>query len=59
MQHHAADQLDIEMTHAEHSLAGFPYNGESLGQDLIKDRSLVRQTAGIGETLLEGNGFAT
>ncbi|GIS14080.1 MAG: hypothetical protein CM15mP116_06630 [Synechococcus sp.] len=59
MQHHAANQLDIEMTHAQHTLAGFTNNGKGLRQDLVEDRPLVRQTAGIGQTLLEGSGFAT
>ena len=59
MQHHAANQLDIEMTHAQHTLAGFTNNSKGLRQDLVEDRPLVRQTAGIGQTLLEGSGFAT
>ena len=52
MQHHAADQLHIEMAHAQHALASFTNNGESLGGS-VEDGPLVRQTTGIGQTLLK------
>ena len=41
MQHHAADQLHIEVAHAEHTLAGFAHHGKGFGQDLVEDRALV------------------
>ena len=36
MQHHAADQLHIEVAHAEHPLAGLANHGKGLGQELIE-----------------------
>ena len=53
VQHHAADQLHIEMAHAENPLAGFTHHCEGLGQDLVEDRTLVGQAASVGKTLLE------
>jgi len=38
MQHHAADQLHIEVAHAENTLSGFPHDGKGLRQDLIENR---------------------
>jgi hypothetical protein len=32
VQDHAADQLGVEMAHAEHALAGFAHHGKGLGQ---------------------------
>ena len=46
MQHHAADQLDVEVALAERALAGFADGGKGWLQDIVERRSL-------GELLLE------
>ena len=43
VQHHAADQLNIEVAHAEHALAGLAHHGEGLGQQLIEELALPLQ----------------
>ena len=53
MQHHAADQLHIKMAHAENPLAGFTHHREGFRQDLIEDRTLVRQAARVDKAFLE------
>ena len=58
MQHHAADQLHIEMTHAENSLACFTHHCEGLRKDLIEDRTLVNQVASICKTFLKSRRLA-
>ena len=58
MQDHATDQLHIEMAHAKHPLTGFAHHSESLRQDLIENRALVRQAASVGKTLLKGRSSA-
>ena len=42
MQHHAADQLHIEMVNAQYALAGFAHYDESLRQQFIKHRTLAK-----------------
>ena len=59
VQHHAADQLHIKVTHAKHTLAGLSYDRKGFRQDLVKDRALVVQASGVGKPLLEGSRFAT
>ena len=54
MQHHAADQLHIEMAHAQHPLAGFAHHRKGLRQDLIEDGALVLQRSSILQTLTKG-----
>ena len=46
MQHHAADQLDVEMALAERALAGFADGGEGRRQDIVEG-------CPFGELLLE------
>jgi hypothetical protein len=46
VQHHAADQLDIEMALAERALAGFAHGGECRHEDVVERLSL-------GDLLLE------
>ena len=41
VQHHAADQLHIEVAHAQHPLAGLAHHGEGLGQQLIEQGPLL------------------
>ena len=53
MQHHPANQLHIEVAHAQHPLAGFADHGERLGQDVFQDGALVLQAAGISQTFLK------
>ncbi|CAI8247583.1 MAG: Uncharacterised protein [Prochlorococcus marinus str. MIT 9313] len=36
MQHHAADQLHIEMTHAEHPFSSLTHNSKGFWEQLIK-----------------------
>ena len=60
MEHHAADQLDIEMTHFQHPLAGFAADREgfleqgierlAVGDALFELRRLGLQL-GVGEFL--------
>ncbi len=40
VQDHAADQLDVEVTHAHHALASLADDGEGLGQDLVEGLAL-------------------
>ena len=36
MQHHAADQLHVEVPHVEHAAAGFADDGKGLGQQVVE-----------------------
>ena len=49
MQHHAADQLDVEMALAERALGGLAHGGESGNQDVV-------QRLAVGELLAEFGG---
>ncbi len=40
VQHHAADQLHVEVAHAERALARLAHHGEGLGQQLVERRAL-------------------
>jgi hypothetical protein len=40
VQHHAADQLHIEVTHLHGAPAGLAHHGEGLGQNLVESRTL-------------------
>ena len=40
VQHHAADQLDVEMAHVEHAAAGFADHGEGLDQQVVERGAL-------------------
>ena len=57
VQHHAADQLHVEMTHAQHPPGNLADRGEGLGQQVVK-RGSVRQTlaelGGFGHQLFIG-----
>ena len=46
VQHHAADQLHIEVTHAQHALAGLAHHGKGFGLQII-------QTGALRKTLAE------
>jgi hypothetical protein len=50
MQHHAADQLHVEVTHAQHPLTRFAHHGEGLGQQLIEQGPLL---GGVARNLLK------
>ena len=56
MEHHSADQLNIEMAHTEHALAGLAHDRKGFGQDLVENGALVLEAAGIGQPLLKGCG---
>ena len=53
VQHHAANQLNVEVTHAQNTLAGFAHHCKGLRQDFIQDWALIGQTPGVGQALLE------
>ena len=36
VQHHAADQLHVEVPHVEHAAAGLAHDGEGLGQQVVE-----------------------
>ncbi len=52
MQGHAANELNVEVTHAHHALAGLTGDGEGFGQELV-------QCFAFGQTLLELGSLAT
>ena len=55
MQHHAADQLHIEMALAEHTTSCFAHGGERWNQNLIERlalRKLVAEFLGLGAQLI-------
>ncbi len=63
VQHHAADQLHVEMAHLHHALAGFATHGECFGQQHIEGLALGEALAeclglglqfGIGKRLERG-----
>ena len=56
VQHHAADHLHIEMTHAEHAFTGFAHHGERFRQQLIEQRSLLLQRPRLLQALAEIGG---
>ena len=37
VQHHAADQLHVEMPHVEHAAAGLADDGKGLDQNFVQD----------------------
>ena len=41
MQDHAADELHIEVTHPQDTLAGFAHDGERFGKDFVENGALV------------------
>ena len=59
VQHHAADQLHIEVAHAQHPLARLAYYGKGLGQQLIEQGPLLGRLAGhLLQLLAEFSGEA-
>ena len=40
VQHHAADQLHVEMAHVEHAAAGFADHGEGFDQEVVEGGAL-------------------
>ncbi len=57
VEHDAADHLDIEMAHPEHSDRGFANRGEGFGQDLIERLArgeLLAELLGLRGQLLVG-----
>ena len=55
MQHHAADQLHIEVAHVEHAAPGFADHGEGFHQKLVQ--RFVDQLGAIIFELLEAVGI--
>jgi len=59
VQHHAADQLDIEVAHAEHPLAGFAHDGEGFGQQGVERLAVghaCSELIGLGTQRFVGQG---
>ena len=50
MQHHAADQLDVEMALAEGPLGGLAHGGEGGNQDVIERLAVGKLPAELGGT---------
>ena len=50
VQHHAADQLHVEVAHAQHPPAGLAHHGKGLGQQLIEQAALPLQAGLPGQT---------
>ena len=53
VQHHAADQLHVEMTHAEHPAGGLAYGGERFRQQLLKRLALLQALTVLGGLRLQ------
>jgi hypothetical protein len=53
VQHHAADQLDVEVALPERALAGLAHEGEALGQDVAERLAGQVPLAQRGVALLE------
>ena len=59
VQGHAADQLDIEVTHAHYALAGLAGHGEGFGQQLVERLAFGQaflELCGLAPQLLVGEG---
>ena len=57
MQHHAADQLDVEVAHADGALRGLAHARERLGQEVVEILALVEALAellGLGAQSVVG-----
>ena len=50
VEHHAANQLNVEMTHVQHAAAGLADHGEGRNQEVVKRRAL-------SDLLFKFNGF--
>ena len=46
VQHHAADQLDVEMALAERPLGGLAHDGEGLDQQVVQRLALLQPVRG-------------
>ena len=60
VQHHAADQLHVEMAHAHDAPRGFPAGGESFGQQIVQGLAVavaLLELVGLGLQLLVREGF--
>jgi hypothetical protein len=53
VEHHAADQLDVEVAHAQHPLARLPHHREGLGQQLIEQGLAACGRLGLLQLLAE------
>ncbi len=53
MQHHAADELDVEVPHAQHAAAGFADEREGVGQQIVERLALVGAAAEIVAALAQ------
>ncbi len=57
MQHHAAEQLDVEVTHGEHAPGGFAADRERLGKQVFQGltvRQALAEFFGLAGKLLVG-----
>ena len=48
VEHHAADQLDVEVPHVEHAAAGFADDREGLGQQVVERLAVGEARAELG-----------
>ena len=53
IQHHAADQLHVEVTHAEHPLGGFTHGRECFRQQLLQGLTLLQTLTVLGRLGLQ------
>ena len=53
VQHHAADELDVEVPHAEHAAPGLADEGERVGQQVVERLALVGADAEIVAALAQ------
>ena len=52
IEHHAADELNVKVPHAEHAAACFAHNGKCLGQQVL-------QIFALGESVTKFRGFCS
>ena len=48
MQHYAADELNVEMPHADGPNGGLAHGGERLGEDIVKGLAVLQSLAELG-----------
>ena len=60
VQHHAADELHVEVPHVEHAAAGLADDGEGLGQQVVERLAVgdaLAELGGLVAELLVGEGL--
>ena len=54
VQHHAADQLHVEMALAERALGGFAHGGEGFGEQIVELGALLEALAEVNGPSAQG-----